>query len=63
MALLGEQSANSTYFSGVKSAFSPLELKQRRKIFSDVKQIVGRGRVPLNAQLVVEALGLKERRI
>ena len=62
-ALLGEESANSSYFSGVKKSFSPLELKRRRKILSDVKQIVGRGKVPLNAQLVVEALGLKERQV
>ena len=61
--LLGEQSANSTYFEKYKSAFSPLELKQRRKVLSDVKNIVGKGKVPLNAQLVVEALGVKERRI
>ena len=37
--------------------------KQRRKVLSDVKNIVGKGKVPLNAQLVVEALGVKERRI
>ena len=43
-ALLGEQSANSTYFVEIKSVFSPLELKRRRKIFSDVKKLSVKGR-------------------
>ena len=60
--LLNEQSAHSASFEKYRQGFSPSEIARRRQLLSEVKQIVGKGRVPLMLNLIVESLGLRKRR-